>query len=90
MTIVFDNSQAFTNNHIIPTVYSKSEDQKGLQEEFYQTQFLPYLRQKAEEDDRFLSKFVQWCMGSCCLPYIAADDAKMKIKVEFDNGTDAL
>ena len=75
---------------MIPTVYSESEDQKGMQEAFYETQFLPYLREKAEQDDQFLSKFVQWCTGSCCLPYIVAADESMKIKVEFDNHTDAL
>ena len=72
------------------TVYNGSEHQKGLQEEFYRTQFLPYLHQKAKDDGQFPSKFVQWCTGSCFLQYVIANGASVKIKVEFDHGADQL
>jgi hypothetical protein len=53
---------------------------KAHQEEFYEKQFLSYIKDEAQKDCTFLSKFVECCTASCCLPYFASG----QIKVEFN------
>eukprot|EP00956_Cyclotella_meneghiniana_P004100 scaffold4989_cov64-Cyclotella_meneghiniana.AAC.1 len=60
------------------------------QERFYETVFLPYIQEEAKKDPSFLSKFVECCTGSSCLPYTVGGDSPVQITVEFNLGLDAL
>lgn len=68
----------------------KNEEYINMQRVFYETQFLPYIKDEAERDCKFLSRFVECATGSCCLPYVAAGGSPVQIKVEFNLGVDAL
>lgn len=82
-------------HRVLYVVYSEGSNDLGetdenlesfrvQQEEFYETIFLPYLRDEAEKDHLFLSRFVEFCTGSTCLPYIADGNSAFQINVEFD------
>ncbi len=60
------------------------ESYKAQQKEFYEELFLPYIKDEAERDKTFLSKFVECCTGMCCLPYVAPGSKSYKIEVEFN------
>ena len=59
------------------------EEYKKKQIEFYHTTFLPYLKNKATGDNEFLSRFVQCCTGSHCLPYVIPGTQPFLTSVEL-------
>lgn len=63
------------------------ESYKVQQEKFYEEHFLSYIKDEAERDSKFLSKFVEACTGSCCLPYSTSDNSYV-IEVEFNLDAD--
>ena len=63
------------------------ESYKVQQEKFYEEHFLSYIRDEAEQDSKFLSKFVEACTGSCCLPYTTSGNSYV-IEVEFNLDVD--
>jgi hypothetical protein len=88
-------------NHFLFLVYNQhSEEMEGTQdimdsyrqqqEQFYETVFLPYIQEEAEKDCKFLSKFVECCTGSSCLPYAIGGASTFQITVEFNLGVDSL
>eukprot|EP00804_Cyclotella_cryptica_P010431 CCRYP_020963-RC/>CCRYP_020963-RC protein AED:0.20 eAED:0.20 QI:1138/1/1/1/0.5/0.33/9/82/570 len=53
------------------------------QQLFFEKEFLSYIKDKAERDSTFLSKFVECCTASSCLPYVVTGNP-FQIKVEFN------
>ena len=53
------------------------------QQQFFEREFLSYIKDRAEGDRTFLSKFVECCTASSCLPYVVTGNP-FQIKVEFN------
>jgi hypothetical protein len=80
-------------NHYEDKMIHSEEDLESYQvqqEAFYNTVFLPYLRNESEKNSEFLSQFVECCTGSSCLPYVVAGGNPVQIQVVFELNVDAL
>jgi hypothetical protein len=75
---VFDESETWEGTA------EELEKYRMKQKEFYDNTFLPYLENKAKSDTEFLSRFVQCCTGSSCIPYVIPGTEQFLINVEFN------
>lgn len=72
-------------NPIRDRIKESLEAHKSEQKHFFETYFLSFIKDKAEKDGKFLSKFVECCTGSSALPDKVTGDS-FQIEVEFNLG----